>query len=141
MKYIYLLIVMVIVGCSDKSPKVEKSVLPENTVKVETAKVPNLSKAVETHTRKEVIEAVVPQTSRVVEERIEEKKITTPPTTHVTTMVEEPMVTKNIGSNVPSSCAMWSDGCNVCTRKGGGKASCTTNPECQHKVFSCLQWQ
>ena len=140
MKYIYLLIVMVIVGCSDKSPKVEKSVLPENTVKVETAKVPNLSKVVETHRRKEVIEAVVPQTSTVVEELIEEKKVVTP-TTHATTMVEEPMVTKNIGSNVPSSCAMWSDGCNVCTRKGGGKASCTTNPECQHKVFSCLQWQ
>jgi hypothetical protein len=57
------------------------------------------------------------------------------------TLVPEKKVTKNVDVDVPSSCAMWSDGCNVCTRTGGGKASCTTNPECTHKMFSCLQWQ
>ncbi|CAA6804332.1 MAG: Unknown protein, partial [uncultured Sulfurovum sp.] len=57
------------------------------------------------------------------------------------TIVEEPKVVKSIGTDIPTSCAMWSDGCNVCTRLANGKASCTTGPECASKMFSCLQWQ
>jgi len=56
------------------------------------------------------------------------------------TLVEEPKVTKNIGADVPTSCAMWSDGSNICTRVSTRKASCTTNPVDQ-RMFSCLQWQ
>lgn len=56
-------------------------------------------------------------------------------------IVDEPKVIKNIGADIPTSCVMWSDGCNVCTRIGNGKASCTTGPECTNKMFSCLQWQ
>lgn len=56
-------------------------------------------------------------------------------------LMEEPKVTKKVASDIPTSCYMWSDGCNVCTKMGNGKkASCTTNPECINKMFSCLQW-
>ncbi|CAA6799501.1 MAG: Unknown protein, partial [uncultured Sulfurovum sp.] len=57
------------------------------------------------------------------------------------TIVEELKVVKSIGADIPTSCAMWSDGCNVCTRLANGKASCTSGAECKHKMFSCLQWQ
>lgn len=57
------------------------------------------------------------------------------------TVINEPKVIKNIASDVPASCVMWSDGCNVCTRTEKGKASCTTGPECINRMFSCLEWQ
>ena len=45
-----------------------------------------------------------------------------------------------IRAAVPSKCKMWSDGCNTCTRAGGGKANCTTY-KCESNLkFSCLQW-
>lgn len=44
-------------------------------------------------------------------------------------------------SNVPKDCKEWSDGCNVCTRAGNHKASCTVYT-CEKKApFSCLKWQ
>jgi len=55
-------------------------------------------------------------------------------------VVEEPKITKNIKYDIPKSCAMWSDGCNVCTRIDAKKASCTTYPECHNRLVSCLKW-
>jgi hypothetical protein len=108
MKFIYLLVVLVFMGCSQVEPKVEK--MTEAPKKVEVSEV---KKAVEV--KKEVMKK-------------EE-------------VLEEPKVTKRVGADIPSSCYMWSDGCNVCTKTGDGtKASCTTNPECTNKMFSCLQW-
>jgi hypothetical protein len=55
-------------------------------------------------------------------------------------VAEEPKVTKNIKSDIPKRCAMWSDGCNVCNRINNKKASCTTYPACHNRLVSCLQW-
>jgi len=113
MKYIYLLTALVVMGCSDKTPSIEKN--NERKIKIEVVEVAHV------YERKKVTpKSVVPKNE---------------------TLVPETKVTKKIDSDVPKSCAMWSDGCNVCTRTGGKKASCTTNPECHNKVFSCLQWQ
>lgn len=109
MKYVYIVIAMMIVGCSDKSPKVEKVV--ESKAKVEVVQVAT-------------VEAPKVKATLAKNE----------------TLVEELKVTKNIAPDVPSSCAMWSDGSNVCNRVSAKKASCTTNPVAQ-RMFSCLQWQ
>jgi hypothetical protein len=46
----------------------------------------------------------------------------------------------SIKGNIPTSCQMWTDGCNTCTRVGKRKANCTTY-KCQSNIkFSCLQW-
>ena len=66
-----------------------------------------------------------------------EEKVTAPKPKLV---ADERRVTKKMQSDVPSGCAMWSDGCNECTRKAQGKASCTTYPACQNRVVSCLRW-
>jgi hypothetical protein len=108
MKFVYLLVALVFMGCSQVEPKVEKAV--EVPKKVETTEV------------KKVIE---PKKEVVKKEEV----------------LEEPKVTKKVGADIPTSCYMWSDGCNVCTKMGDGtKASCTTNPECINRMFSCLQW-
>jgi hypothetical protein len=45
-----------------------------------------------------------------------------------------------IKGNIPSSCQMWTDGCNTCTRAKHKKANCTMY-KCQSNIkFSCLQW-
>ena len=111
MKYLYIVVAMILMGCSEKSPE---------PIKVAEVKA-------------EVVEVV--QTEVV---KVKEVPAALAPNE---TLVEETKVTKNIGSDIPSSCAMWSDGCNVCTRIGNGKASCTTGPDCKNKMFSCLQWQ
>ena len=60
--------------------------------------------------------------------------------TDKTLVADERKITKNIKSDVPTRCAMWSDGCNVCTRTSSSKASCSTYPECHNRMVSCLQW-
>lgn len=112
MKYVYIVIAMMIVGCSDKSPKVEK--------------------VVESKAKVEVVQVATVEAPKVKEVKATLAKNETP--------VEEVKVTKNIAPDVPSSCAMWSDGSNVCNRVSAKKASCTTNPVAQ-RMFSCLQWQ
>ena len=111
MKYIYIVVAMLFVGCSDKSASVKKAPQSKQAVQV-----------VET--------AVVGERKKVVKQKLAKNE----------TLVEEVKVTKNIASDVPSSCAMWSDGSNVCSRVSRGKASCTTNPVA-NRMFSCLQWQ
>jgi hypothetical protein len=113
MKYLYIvLIVIVFINCSDKSVEVVESLTP--TPKVEVVKEPVEMGAIEV-----VASANVSDKTLVADER---------------------KVTKNIKSDVPSGCAMWSDGCNVCTRTNSTKASCTTYPACHNRVVSCLQW-
>lgn len=133
MKYIYLLTALIFVGCSDKSPNVEKT--EETKTKSEVA---NVTKTSEIHERvAEVIEATT------LEEQIPEVEtqvVKTPAVRSNETMVDEPKVTKKITSDVPASCAMWSDGANICTRISKRKASCTTNPV-KYRNISCLQWQ
>ena len=123
MKYLYLLTAVLFIGCSDKSPKVEKVITPK--VEAIQSEVKSVMQT----------EAVVENTKEVVTQEIVTPKIATNET-----IVEEPKVTKNIASDVPTSCAMWSDGSNICTRVSAGKASCTTNPV-ENRMFSCLQWQ
>ncbi|CAA6827089.1 MAG: Unknown protein [uncultured Sulfurovum sp.] len=123
MKHLYLVVVIlfsvVFLGaCSNKSPLVEK--VSEN--KVEVVEIAEVAEVEET-------QSIIPQTvsPKMVLRKNE-------------TLVEETKVMRNIGADIPTSCVMWSDGCNVCTRAGGGKASCTTGPKCSNKMFSCLQW-
>jgi hypothetical protein len=111
---------MIFIGCSEKSPKVEKVIEP--VVKIESVQV--ATPQVET-IKNEVVEVVETKTEAL---RSNE------------TMVAEAKVTKNIASDVPSSCAMWSDGSNICTRVSTTKASCDTNPVA-NRMVSCLQWQ
>jgi hypothetical protein len=53
----------------------------------------------------------------------------------------EKKVLKSIKSNVPRTCQEWSDGCNICSRKNVGQASCTTYTCENQTAFSCLKWQ
>jgi hypothetical protein len=103
MKYLYLLIGIIFIGCNSKSI-IEK---PKKAI-IETKKV--------VIKKKPII---------IVEEEV---------------VVEEPKVTKDIKPDIPPSCAMWSDGCNVCTRISNRKASCTTYPACHNRLVSCLKW-
>ena len=119
MKYLYIMIAMIFMGCSDKAPIVEK--------------------VVETKAHVEVVEVQAPKLMEV-REVIRVKESVSPMSANEI-LVPDAKVIKRIGSDIPSSCAMWSDGCNVCTRVGAGKASCDTGPECTNKMFSCLQWQ
>ena len=116
MKYLYLLTALIFMGCSDKSVAIEK--LPESKQKMEVVKADKVTEVVET--------------SEITKSKHELLKNET--------LVDEPKVTKKIARDVPSSCAMWSDGSNICTRVSKKKASCTTNP-IENRMFSCLQWQ
>ena len=128
MKYSYILVAMVFMGCSDKSPELEKVVEPVVT-QVQKVSEPVVEVAPVVTQFKEVVKPVI-QVEPVRREALRSNE----------TMVAEPTVTKSIGSDIPTSCAMWSDGSNICTRVSSRKASCTTNPVGQ-KMFSCLQWQ
>ncbi|NEW59705.1 hypothetical protein GSY74_00270 [Sulfurovum sp. bin170] len=101
MKYLYLIIGVIFIGCNSKSITVDtkRVVEPKHVVEEETI---------------------------IVEEKV---------------IIEEPKITKNIKQDIPPSCAIWSDGCNVCTRLSTTKASCTTYPACHNRLVSCLQWQ
>jgi hypothetical protein len=113
MKYLYsVLIGIIFINCSDKS--VEVVATPNPTPKVEIVQEPVEMGAIEV-----VASANVSDKTLVADER---------------------KITKIIKKDVPSGCAMWSDGCNVCTRTNSTKASCTTYPECHNRVVSCLQW-
>jgi len=123
MKYLYILLIgITLINCSDKSVEIveEKSAPPPKqevisvTTKVEVVKEPVKIGAIE-----------------VVESASVNDK---------TLVADERKITKTIKRDVPSDCGMWSDGCNVCTRTGSTKASCTTYPECHNRVVSCLQW-
>lgn len=111
MKYFFILVAMIFMGCSEKSLEVNNAV----ETKVEVVEVAHVM-------------PVKQEVKRVVLQKNEK-------------VIEEPKVVKRIGADIPTSCVMWSDGCNVCTRLGNGKASCTTGPACSNKMFSCLQWQ
>jgi len=81
-----------------------------------------------------IIDAPPPQISR-------ETTYNTKPTyrSEVKTIKEETKLL-SIKRDVPTSCQMWTDGCNTCTRAGKRKANCTTY-KCQSNIkFSCLQW-
>ena len=111
MKYLYIVLIGIIfINCSDKSVEVVANPSP----KVETVK-----ESVEMGAIEVVASANVSDETLVADER---------------------KITKTIKKDVPSGCAMWSDGCNVCTRSNSTKASCTTYPECHNRVVSCLQW-
>jgi len=119
MKYLYIVLIGIIfINCSDKSVEVvEKPTPPKVDVratKVEVVKEPVKIGAIE------VVESA----------NVNDK----------TLVADERKITKTIKKDVPSGCAMWSDGCNVCTRTSSTKASCTTYPECHNRVVSCLQW-
>lgn len=123
MKYLYLLTALIFIGCSDKSTSVQKVAEPKSQTVVS-----------------EVKNVVVEAKEVLVSEPLKQETVVAPSPAQNVTMVEEAKVTKNIGSDIPTSCVMWSDGSNVCTRISQRKASCTTNPIGQ-KMFSCLQWQ
>jgi hypothetical protein len=119
MKYLYIVLIgIVLINCSDKSVEVVESLTPTLT----PAPAPKV---------------------KVVKEPVEMGAIEVVASANVsdkTLVADERKVTKNIKSDVPSGCAMWSDGCNVCTRTNSTKASCTTYPACHNRVVSCLQW-
>ena len=111
MKYLYIVLIgIMFISCSDKSVEVVEKLTP----KVEVVKEPVKMGAIE-----------VVESANVSDE---------------TLVADERKITKTIKADVPSGCAMWSDGCNVCTRTNSTKASCTTYPECHNRVVSCLQW-
>ena len=113
MKYLYILIGIVFIGCSSKN------------ITVETPKASSVEAKKVVIKKKTVKEPIVEEKPIIFEEEV---------------VVEEPKVTKDIKRDVPQKCAMWSDGCNVCTRIDSKKASCTTYPACHNRVVSCLKW-
>ena len=138
MKYVCMLVVMAFVGCSDKSTIVEKI---EKNVVAPTATVESIEvKKAEVTTLRQEIKSEVVENKVISTQRIEVIEKVEPTPVSRQSIIEEPKVTKRNTSNVPTSCEMWSDGSNVCTRVSNSKASCTTNPVGQ-KMFSCLQWQ
>ena len=111
MKYIYILVALIFMGCSEKAQTITKAAQAKEEIRI-----------VET--------VIIAEQKEVVKQELARNE----------TLVEDPKVVKSIASDVPSSCAMWSDGSNICTRVSQGKASCTTNPVA-NRMFSCLQWQ
>ncbi len=111
MKYLLILITLLFMACSEKTQNI--STLSKSSQQIEVVEVATVE-------------------PRVVEQKVVPRN---------ETLIAEPKVIKNVPKDIPTSCAMWSDGCNVCTKIGKGKASCTTNPPCHNKLFSCLQWQ
>jgi hypothetical protein len=94
------------------------------------------------HKTAEVIKTPTPIVEKV-EESVEIGAIEVVASANVndkTLIADEPKIIKTIKKDIPSECTMWSDGCNVCTRRSSTKASCTTYPECHNRVVSCLQW-
>ena len=115
MKYLYIVLIGIIfINCSDKSVEV---------VEKKTLKVEKVEEVVNEPVKMGKIEVV--ESANVNDE---------------TLVADERKIIKRIKVDVPSRCAMWSDGCNVCTRTNSTKASCTTYPECHNRVVSCLQW-
>jgi len=110
MKYLYLLIGVIFIGCNSKSITVETP----KTTKTEVKKVEIKEKKV-----------IKKKKPIIVEEQV---------------VAEEPKETKSIQPDIPPKCMMWSDGCNVCTRLSNRKASCTTYPACHNRLVSCLKW-
>jgi len=117
MRYLFLIIGIFFISCTDKNVEVVDKLKPN----VETVKKEVVTK--EEPVKKGKIEIV--ESANVSDE---------------TLVADERKVMKNIKSDVPTKCAMWSDGCNVCTRTNSRKASCTTYPECHNRVVSCLKW-
>jgi len=117
MKYLFLIIGIFFISCTDKSVEVVKKLTPN----VEIVKKEVVVKA--EPVKKGAIEVV--ESANVSDE---------------TLVADERKVMKNIKRDVPKDCAMWSDGCNVCTRTTSKQASCTTYPECHNRVVSCLKW-
>ncbi len=127
MKYLYILLLGVFfINCSDKTTELKRA----NEVST------NIPQAVitETVTVTPVTVAPMPIKKGAVE-IVESASID-----DETLVVDEKKITKNIKSDVPTKCMMWSDGCNVCTRSNSREASCTTYPECHNRVLSCLKW-
>jgi len=121
MKYLYIVLIGIIfINCSDKSVEVVDKPTPPK-VEVRATKVEVVKEPVKT-----TIGAIEVVESASVNDK--------------TLVADERKITKTIKRDVPSGCAMWSDGCNVCTRTSSTKASCTTYPECHNRVVSCLQW-
>lgn len=114
MKFVYLIVALVFMGCTQVQPPAEEPLpvaVPKN---VEVPSVKKVMDAKKVDVKKETV-----QTKEVF---------------------EEPKTIKRVEGDIPASCFIWSDGCNVCTKVGDGtKASCTTN-DCSNKMFSCLQW-
>jgi hypothetical protein len=123
-KYLYLIIGVIFVGCSGKNMTLRDSKTKIETEKQEIAKVKSKPKL-----------TTVTLSQNKIKEKIEEKIIV-----EEEVVVDEPKIKKKIKYDVPRSCAMWSDGCNVCTRIDAKKASCTTYPECHNRIISCLKW-
>ena len=120
MKYLYIVLIGIIfINCSDKSVEVVDKPTPPK-VEVRATKVEVVKEPAKTIGAIEVVESA----------SVNDK----------TLVADERKITKTIKRDVPSGCAMWSDGCNVCTRTSSTKASCTTYPECHNRVVSCLQW-
>lgn len=119
MKFVYLIVALVFMGCTKVQPPAEEPLpvaVPKN---VEVPSVKKVMDAKKLEAKKAEVKKEAAQTKEVF---------------------EEPKTIKRVGGDIPTSCFMWSDGCNVCTKVGDGtKASCTTN-ECSNKMFSCLQW-
>ena len=120
-------------GCIDKSRKVT-----EHKVQVEVVEVANVQETKERVFSRVAPRNVIPKNvvpRNVVRRNVVRRNIIP----RNETLVEEKKIIKRIASDVPTSCAMWSDGSNICTRVSRGKASCTANPV-QNRMFSCLQW-
>ena len=119
-KYISIVIVALLMfGCNSKTEMVKAKV---KTAKVQTSVA-----------QSKVSSTKVGTVKKAVKKLREEPKL---PAGFVEKKALKPMT-----PNVPSTCKMWSDGCNTCTRAVGGQASCTIYECSQEAHFSCLQWQ
>jgi len=117
MKYIYIILIgIVFINCSYKNVEAVESPAPV---------------AVPKKVERVVTEPVKVGAVEIVESATINDK---------TLVADERKIIKNINSDVPTDCAKWSDGCNVCTRTNSKKASCTTYPQCHNRTVSCLQW-
>jgi hypothetical protein len=115
MKYLYIVLIgIMFTNCSDK-----------NEVVVVENPTPKIEEKIE-----EVVSIATAPVEIVESANVNDK----------TLIADERKIMKNIKSDVPARCGMWSDGCNVCTRTSSSKASCTTYPACHNRMVSCLKW-
>ncbi len=124
MRYAFMILIVIgLIGCSEKDVEVADKVSTLTNVNKKVNKVVDTikEKPVEKKGSIEVVESA----------SIDDK----------TLVADERKVEKRIQSDVPARCNMWSDGCNVCTRNGNSKkALCTVYPACHNRMVSCLEW-
>ena len=139
MKFINIIIVaFLMLGCDSKTEMVQPKAATTDTIKSATL-IKTIPQNIHVITETPIIKVQPVVQYRTIQTNMQEVKTLTQDPVLPTGFKEE---TKRmpIKKSIPSSCQMWSDGCNTCTRMSRHQAECTVYKCNSNLKFSCLQW-